>query len=90
MSSIYSNNNANVSYNYQKVPGLVTSNRLQSQAGLAIAMRNRTNINRNVMFDFPANLTTPNFGAGSPTILGKTQDPVLPEGVTYAGKQITL
>ena len=39
MGTIASNNNANVAYNYQKVPGLTTSNRLQSQAGLAISMR---------------------------------------------------
>lgn len=90
MTTINTSNNSIVGYNYQKVPGLVTSNQAQSRAGLTIAMRDRTNLNRNVMFTFPANLSTPNFGAGSPTILGKTQDPVLPEGVTYAGKQITF
>ena len=81
--------NPNVAYNYQKVPGLVTSDRIQSQAGLTIAMRDRTNINRNVTFLFPANLTSPNFGAGSPTISGQYINSTLVDEYKYVGKQIT-
>lgn len=89
MATIPSNNNANVAYNYQKVPGLVISNQAQSQAGLAIAMRDNPNINRNVMFLFPSNMTTPNYGAGSPTLLARTQKPVMNDGVVYAGTQVS-
>lgn len=82
------NNNPNVSYNYQKVPGLVTSNLKQSKAGLAIALRDNPNYNRNLSFDFPSNQATPNFGAGSPTLLANTG----PKPITdtpYAGTQVT-
>lgn len=89
MSSMNTSNNAIVSYNYQKVPGLVTSDILQSKAGLAIAMRDRTNLNRNVNFSFPANLTTPNFNIDNPTLSGRTSNSLLPDGITYAGKQIS-
>ena len=82
-------NNANVAYNYQKVPGLVTSNQLQSQAGLAISLRDNPNLNRNVAFLFPANLTTPNYGAGSPTLLARSSIQTSGD-VTYAGRQTNL
>lgn len=83
------NNNPNVAYNYQKVPGLVTSNEQQSQAGLAISMGDKPYLNRNVAFLFPINLATPNFGAGSPTLLGRSSLQTAGD-VTYAGKQISL
>lgn len=82
-------NNANVAYNYQKVPGLVTSNQLQSQAGLAISLRDKPNLNRNVAFLFPTNLTTPNYGAGSPTLLARSSIQTSGD-VTYAGRQTNL
>jgi hypothetical protein len=82
-------NNANVAYNYQKVPGLVTSNKLQSQAGLAISLRDNPNLNRNVVFLFPTNLTTPNYGAGSPTLLARSSIQTSGD-VTYAGRQTNL
>jgi hypothetical protein len=82
-------NNANVAYNYQKVPGLVTSNKLQSQAGLAISLRDNPNLNRNVAFLFPSNLTTPNYGAGSPTLLARSSIQTSGD-VTYAGRQTNL
>lgn len=82
-------NNANVAYNYQKVPGLVTSNQLQSQAGLAISLRDNPNLNRNVVFLFPTNLTTPNYGAGSPTLLARSSIQTSGD-VTYAGRQTNL
>ena len=82
-------NNANVAYNYQKVPGLVTSNQLQSEAGLAISLRDNPNLNRNVAFLFPTNLTTPNYGAGSPTLLARSSIQTSGD-VTYAGRQTNL
>ena len=82
-------NNANVAYNYQKVPGLVTSNQLQSQAGLAISLRDNPNLNRNVAFLFPTNLTTPNYGAGTPTLLARSSIQTSGD-VTYAGRQTNL
>jgi hypothetical protein len=82
-------NTANVAYNYQKVPGLVTSNQLQSQAGLAISLRDNPNLNRNVAFLFPTNLTTPNYGAGSPTLLARSSIQTSGD-VTYAGRQTNL
>jgi hypothetical protein len=88
MSAIPSNS-ANVAYNYQKVPGLVTSNKAQSQAGLTISMRDRPNLNRNVVFLFPTNEATPNYGAGSPT-LGARTNTVIDGTVTYAGRQVPL
>jgi len=87
--STINNNNANVAYNYQKVPGLVTSNQVQSVAGLTISMRDRPNLNRNVTFLFPTNETTPNYGAGSPT-LGARTNTVIDSTVTYAGRQVPL
>lgn len=82
-------NNANVAYNYQKVPGLVTSNQAQSLAGLTISMRDRPNLNRNIVFLFPTNETTPNYGAGSPT-LGLRTSTVIDNTVSYAGRQVPL
>lgn len=79
----------NVTYNYQKVPYLVTSNKLQSEAGLAISLRDRPNINRNVNFNFPVNMTTPNYGAGSPTLLGVSSLQSVGD-VTYAGRQVSI
>jgi hypothetical protein len=83
------NNNANVAYNYQKVPNLVTSNQLQSQAGLAISLSDKPNQNRNVAFLFPTNLSTPNYGAGSPTLLARSSIQTSGD-VTYAGRQTNL
>jgi len=83
------NNNANVAYDYQKVSNLVTSNQLQSQAGLTIAMRDNPNLNRNVAFLFPINLSTPNYGAGSPTLLARSSIQTSGD-VTYAGRQTNL
>jgi hypothetical protein len=83
----YNLNDPNVAYNYQKFPNLTTSNKAQSEAGLVIALRDRTNINRNVVFLFPANMATPNYSAGSPTLGARTKtfiDPVTP----YAGRQV--
>lgn len=88
MATIPSSNNANVAYNYQKVPGLVTSNQAQSKAGLAISMRDNPNLNRNVMFLFPTNMTTPNYGAGSPTLMAVSSTNISSD-VQYVGKQIT-
>lgn len=79
----------NVAYNFQKVPGLVTSNKLQSEVGLAIALRNRPNLNRNVNFVFPNNFETPNYGAGSPTLLGVSSLQSV-QDVPYAGRQLPL
>jgi len=79
--------NPNVTYNYQKVPGLVTSNKAQSQAGLAIAMRDDPQSNRNINFMFPNNLATPNNGAGSPTLLAIRGPKPISE-YTYAGSQL--
>jgi len=87
--STINNNNANVAYNYQKVPGLVTSNQVQSIAGLTISMRDRPNLNRNVTFLFPTNEATPNYGAGSPT-LGLRTTTVIDDTVSYAGRQVPL
>jgi len=89
MGTIASNDNANVAYNYQKVPGLTTSNRLQSQAGLAISLRDNPNLNRNVAFLFPTNMSTPNYGAGSPTLLARSSIQTSGD-VTYAGRQTNL
>lgn len=88
MSSI-NNLNPNVAYNYQKVPGLVTSDRIQSQAGLTIAMRDRTNLNRNVAFDFPANFATPNYNINNPTLTGRVNSSILPDNEIYVGRQIS-
>lgn len=81
--------NANISYNYQKVPGLDTANKKQSLAGLTIALRDATNANRNVNFLFPSSQATPNFTAGSPT--AGIRGNILPdEIVKYAGQQLPL
>lgn len=79
----------NVAYNYQKVPGLVASNQAQSIAGLTISMRDRPNLNRNVVFLFPTNETTPNYGAGSPT-MGLRTTTAIDDTVSYAGRQVPL
>ena len=78
----------NVAYSYQKTPNLVKSFKKQSQAGLTIAMRSSTNYNRNVNSDFPVNFSTPNLGAGSPTLLA-TAYPNSVSAITYAGRQIS-
>lgn len=88
MSSI-NNLNSNVSYNYQKVPGLVTSDRIQSQVGLTIAMRDRTNLNRNVIFEFPANFSTPNYNIDNPTLTGRNVSSILPNNEIYVGRQLS-
>ena len=77
----------NVTYNYQKVPGLVTSDVAQSKAGLAISLRDNPNLNRNVAFLFPSDSSTPNLGAGSPTLLARSSVQTAGD-VTYAGRQI--
>lgn len=82
-------NNPNVAYNYQKVPGLVVANQAQSVAGLTISMRDRPNLNRNVVFLFPTNEATPNYGAGSPS-LGLRTTTVIDDTVSYAGRQVPL
>lgn len=89
MSTINTSNNANVAYNYQKVPGLVNSNLIQSQAGLVISMRDKPNTLRNVSFLFPGNMTTPNYGAGSPTLLSNNNTIAMPENIQYAGRQVS-
>jgi hypothetical protein len=88
MSTINTSNNANVAYNYQKVPNLVKSDNVQSTAGLIIAMRDRSNLNRNIMFSFPTDYATPNFNINSPTLTGVTINSVSTLGTTYAGKQL--
>lgn len=81
------NVNPNIAYNYQKNPNLVVDNKLQSQAGLTLALRDNPNFNRNVTFIYPTNQATPNYGAGSPTLFAK-QTPK-PIGVDpYAGSQV--
>lgn len=80
-------NNPNITYNYQKYPNLETSNLAQSEVGLTIALRDRPNLNRNVTFLFPANMATPNPGAGSPTMLAQTRTTI--DSVTpYFGRQV--
>lgn len=81
--------NPNVAYNYQKYSNLTTSNVAQSKAGLTIALRDRVNVNRNANFIFPNNLSTPNFGAGSPTILSVISPPTIDGVITYMGYQVT-
>lgn len=87
MTTINTGNNANVAYNYQKVPGLVTSNLQRSEAGLTAAMRDRANTNRNTQFLFPTNYATPNFGPGA-IVAPRTITSMLPDGTKYLGKQI--
>jgi hypothetical protein len=82
-------NDPNVSYNYQKNPNLTTSNYAQSQAGLIISNRDRPNVNRNARFIFPANMSTPNYGASSPTLLARTGPATIDGEFLYAGRQVT-
>ena len=79
---------ANVAYNYQKTPYLNVANKDQTLAGLAMALRDNTNYNRNVNAIFPINMATPNFGAGSPT-LGAVAAPASIGKNPYAVKQIS-
>lgn len=78
--------NANVAYNYQKNPNVVTSDKLQSLAGLTLALRDDPTKNRNVNFQYPINFSTPNPGAGSPTALA-IQSPKPISLDPYAGQQ---
>lgn len=81
-------NNPNVAYNYQKTPGLITSDTLQSVAGLSVTLRNNPNYNRNLSTLYPVGQSTPNPGAGYPTMLALQS----PKGVgefPYAGSQVT-
>lgn len=80
--------NANVAYNYQKNPNAVSTDKSQTLAGLAIALRDNPNYNRNVNTIFPVNIATPNLGAGSPT-LGATAIPDSLSLYPYAGRQIS-
>lgn len=80
-------NSANVAYNFQKVPNLVTSNPAQSELGLKINLRDRPELNRNINFLFPVNQATPNPGAGSPTLLAFNINKIGFE-TTYMGKQV--
>lgn len=64
-----SNIDPNIAYNYQKNPYLVKTNKDQVQAGFVLTQRNNTQANRNVNSLFPANFSTPNPAAGSPTAL---------------------
>jgi len=78
--------NANVTYNYQKNNNVVTSDSLQAQAGLTLVLRDDPGKNRNINFQYPINFSTPNPGAGSPTVLAITSPkPISLE--QYAGKQ---
>lgn len=86
MASIPSSN-PNISYNYQKVPGLVTSNLAQSEVAKTIVFRDRPNTNRNISFLFPTNTSTPNPGAGSPTLLAQTRT-TIDEITPYVGRQV--
>ena len=82
-------NNPNVAYNYQKTPGLVTSDPLQSVAALSVTLRNNPNYNRNISTLYPIGQSTPNLGAGYPTMLAIQY----PKGVgiyPYAGSQVTF
>jgi len=83
-------NNPNVAYNYQKYPNLTTSNFAQSQAGLIISNRDRPNVNRNTKFVFPSNLSTPNYGAGSPTLLAVNKPATIDGETPYFGQQVTI
>lgn len=79
---------ANVAYNYQKNPNLVNVNTKQSLGGLAMALRDNTNVNRNVTSIFPVNISTPNLGAGSPTLYAvASPEPI--GRLPYAGVQIS-
>lgn len=83
----YTQNNANVAYNFQKVPNLVTSNPVQSELGLKINLRDRPQLNRNINFLFPVTQATPNPGAGSPTLLAFNTNKIGLE-TTYMGRQV--
>lgn len=83
------NLNANVEYNYQKNSNLNTSDKLQALAGLTLTLRDDPTKNRNINFLYPTGATTPNYGAGSPTILAVQ----FPEQIginPYAGRQNTI
>jgi hypothetical protein len=78
--------NANVNYNYQKNSNVVTSDGLQSLAGLTLVLRDNPTKNRNINFQYPINFSTPNPGAGSPTVLA-VQSPKSIGLDVYAGQQ---
>lgn len=79
--------NPSITYNYQKYPNLTTSNLPQALVGQVISQRDRTNTNRNVTFLFPADMATPNPGAGSPTLLAQTKTTI--DNITpYVGRQV--
>lgn len=78
--------NANVAYNYQKNSNVVTSDKLQSLAGLTLALRDDPTKNRNINFQYPINFSTPNPGAGSPTMLA-VKSPKLIGIDPYMGQQ---
>lgn len=78
--------NANVAYNYQKNFNVVTSDRLQAIAGLTLVLRDDPTKNRNINFQYPINFSTPNSGAGSPTMLA-VQSPKPISIDPYAGQQ---
>lgn len=84
---IFQTNPSELEYNYQKYPNLTTSNLAQSEAAKIIALRDRPNLNRNIRFQFPVNMATPNPGAGSPTLLGMTKTTI--DNITpYMGRQV--
>lgn len=79
---------SNVAYNYQKNININPSYKKQTQTGLAMALRDNTNANRNVVSVFPVNISTPNLGAGSPTLM-VTAYPEPIGRLPYAGRQIS-
>jgi len=81
--------NANVAYNYQKNPQSVSSDVAQSIAGLVIALRDDPTKNRNINFLYPINNSTPNNGAGSPTLLA-VRSPKSVGTNPYAGNQTSF
>lgn len=86
MASVPSSN-PNINYNYQKNPYVVNSNYAQSELAKTIVFRDRPNTNRNITFLFPANMSTPNPGAGAPTLLAQTKTTI--DGTTpYVGRQV--
>lgn len=78
--------NANVSYNYQKNPNNATADPAQTLAGLTLVLRDDPTKNRNINFQYPINFSTPNPGAGSPTVLA-VQSPKSISIDVYAGQQ---
>lgn len=83
----FTQNNANVAYNFQKVPGLVSADPAQAIAGLKITLRDDPTKNRNINFLFPVNQSTPNPGAGSPTLLSYTKT-TIDNSTLYVGRQV--